>query len=164
MQPCNKSGFSIVEVALALLVVGVGLMGVFSLFPQGMDMNRKSIQDTQIGFFAEYVLNGFRYRAEQVTWAEVTDNDSFRISPLASKYEWANPPEIKAGPGVKPVVYRVLADSSIEEMTFRYEFRVYPVAGRPDIKALVLDVWPGEFGKLVGTNTFYTEVYNRGGT
>lgn len=160
----NRDGFSIVEVALALLVVGVGLMGVFSLFPQGMDMNRKSIQDTQIGFFAEYVLNGFRYQSEQVSWDQVTDNSSFKISPLASKYSWDDSSDITiaAGSGVKSVVYRVKVDDSIEEMAFRYEFRVFDVAGRPDVKAFVLNVWPGEFGKLVGTNIFYTEVFNYG--
>jgi len=160
MEANAKSGFSIVEVALALLGVGVGLMGVFSLFPQGTDLNRKSIQDTQIGLFAEYVLNGFRYQAEQVQWDDVDNSSAFKISALGTKWAWDGAPEVVAGSGVKAIVYRPYQKSDIEEMAFRYEFQVYSVAGRPDVKAFVLNVWPGQFGVLVGTNVFYTEVYN----
>ena len=159
-----RSGFSLVEVALAMLVVAVGLMGVFSLFPQGTEANRKSIQETQIGLFAEYVLNGFRYKAEQLPWSSVTDSSSFKITPLASIYAWKDPSEIVAGAGVKAVVYKALSNPSIEEMAFRYELRVYPVAGKDDVKALVLSVWSGQYGNLLNPSVFYTEVYNYGGT
>lgn len=159
-----RSGFSLVEVALAMLVVSVGLMGVFALFPQGTEANRKSIQETQIGLFAEYVLNGFRYQAEQLPWSSVTDSSVFSISPLASVYAWDNPPDIQAGPGVKAISYRALSNPDIEEMSFRYELRVFNVAGKADVKALVLSVWPGQFGNLLNPSVFYTEVYNYGGT
>lgn len=147
-----------------MLVVAVGLMGVFSLFPQGTEANRKSIQDTHIGFFADYVLNGFRYQAEKMLWSEVKDASAFKITPLASDYAWKDPSEITAGPGVKAVVYKALSDPSIEEMAFRYELRVYPVAGKDDVKALVLSVWSGQYGNLLNPSVFYTEVYNYGGT
>lgn len=161
---CLRAGFSLVEVALAMLVVAVGLMGVFSLFPVGTEANRKSIQETQIGFFAEYVLNGFRYKAEQVPWDNVTDSAGFKITPLASSYTWKDPSEIMAGSGVKAVVYKALSNPAIEEMAFRYELRVYPVAGKDDVKALVLSVWAGQYGNLLNPSVFYTEVYNYGGT
>jgi prepilin-type N-terminal cleavage/methylation domain-containing protein len=155
-----RAGFSLVEVALALLVVAVGLMGVFSLFPVGIESNRKAIQETQISLFAEYVLNGFRYESEQLAWAEVSDGPGFSISELASKYVWQSPPMIVAGPGVKVASYRALGNPDIEEMAFRYELRVYPVAGANDVKAMVLNIWPGQYGPLINTNTFYTEIYN----
>ena len=159
----RRAGFSIVEIALAMLVVGVGLMGIFALFPVGMDANRKAINETQVGHFAEYVLNGFRYEAERASWGDVRNSSSFRILPLASQYSWSSPPEIEAGPGVKTAVYRVLQNPEIEEMAFRYEFQVLPVAGRPDVKAFSLNVWPGQFGVLSNAFVFYTEVYNYGG-
>lgn len=159
-----RAGFSLVEVALALLVVSVGLMGVFALFPVGTESNRKAIQETQIGLFAEYVLNGFRYEAEELTWSEVGDVGAFTISPLASKYAWYAPDGVRAGAGVKAIVYRSLSNPDIEEMSFRYELRVFPVAGKADVKALVLSVWPGQFGNLDNPTVFYTEVYNYGGT
>lgn len=160
----GRSGFSLVEVALAMLVVAVGMMGIFSLFPLGTQSNRKAIQDTQVSMFAEYVLNGFRYEAEQLPWDSVVDGSGFAISPLASGYAWASPPAIFAGPGVKFASYKTLANPDIEEMVFRYEVRVLPVAGKLDVKALILNVWPGQYGSLNETNVFYTEVYNFGGS
>lgn len=159
-----RAGFSLVEVALAMLVVSVGLMGVFSLFPVGSEANRKAIQETQIGLFAEYVLNGFRYQAEQESWSSVANNSSFQISPLASTYAWESPTPIMAGHDVKVAVYKVKANSAIEEMSFRYTLHVYDVAGKNDVKALVLTVWHGQFGVLKDPSVFYTEVYNYGGT
>lgn len=158
------AGFSLVEVALALLVVSVGLAAVFSLFPSGADSNRKAIQDTQMGLFADYVLNGFRHQAEEVTWDAVTDGGGFSISALGGTYAWSNPDPVYADQsGVRAITYRSVSDSAIEEMAFRYQLRIYPVAGRPNVKALVLNVWPGAYGVLAGTNVFYTEVYNYGG-
>jgi len=62
------------------------------------------------------------------------------------------------------VVYKVLANQGIEEMAFRYELRVYTVAGKDDVKALVMSVWAGQYGTLTEPIVFYTEVYNYGGT
>ena len=162
----GRMGFSLVEVALAMLVVGVGLMGVFSLFPVGTESNRKSIQETQISQFAEYILNGFRYEAGRVTWPEVQNSSSFLISPLGSTYAWEDPDDVVAGPGVKSITFKVKKDPTIEEMNFRYEILVGPVAGRPDVKYLLLNLWPGLYGSAMATNgyQFYTEFYNFSGT
>lgn len=170
IRSCQRranAAFSLVEVALALLVISVGLAAVFALFPSGTDANRRAIQDTQIGLFADYVLNGFRYEAEAVTWAEVNDSGGFSISPLAgvtgTDYVWSNPDRVTADRSkTEAIIYRV-ANSSIEEMAFRYRLRVFDVAGKANVKALVLEVWPGAYGLLTGTNVFYTEVYNYGG-
>lgn len=161
-----RAGFSLVEVALAMLVVSVGLMGVFALFPHGTESNRKSIQETQIGLFAEYILNGFRYQAEREAWSDVRNVNAFDISPLGSIYAWERPDGVVAGDTVKSISYRVKLDPNIEEMAFRYELRVGPVAGRQDVKYLLLSVWPGLYGQSDATNSFefYTEVYNYGGT
>lgn len=159
-----KAGFSLVEVALALLVVSVGLAAVFALFPSGADANRRAIQDTQIGLFADYVLNGARHQAEEVTWDEVNDSGGLIVSPLCGQYAWSSPDAVVADAGApRAVVYKTEANSAIEEMAFRYKLRVYPVAGKPNVKAMVLQVWPGQYGSLTGTNVFYTEVYNYGG-
>ncbi len=85
----RRAGFSMVEVALALLVVSVGLTAIFGLFPSATTANKRAIQDTQIGLFADYVLNGLRWRAEQVSWAEVDDGSNgsnLRISSLCGQY------------------------------------------------------------------------------
>ncbi len=150
-----------------MLVVGVGLMAVFALFPAGADANRKAIQDTQIGHFAEYVLNGFRFEAESISWSQVANTPGFSISPIASDYVWDKPPIITAGSGIKKAEYFVLNNPEIAEMGFRYEFEVFPIAGRPKMKAFVLKVWQGALltapAAPEDATVFYTEVYNYGG-
>ena len=52
----SRSGFSLVEVTLALLVVAIGLTATFALFPEGLKATRSAVDDTEIGMFAEYVF------------------------------------------------------------------------------------------------------------
>lgn len=156
-------GFSLVEVALAMLVVGVGLFGVFALFPAGTEANRKAIQETQISQVAEFILNGFRYESEQVAWREVKNEDTFSIAPLASVYAWENPQEVEAGSGVKKLTFSALKNPDIEEMSFRYELTVGDL-NSDNRKYILLDIWYGSYGPADVTNSyrFYTEVYNFG--
>lgn len=63
----SSGGFSLVEVALAILVVGLGLLTVFTLFPAGLSMNQKSVDETRAALFAEEVLNGYRARIDMST-------------------------------------------------------------------------------------------------
>lgn len=52
-----QSGFTMVEVALAILVVAVGLLGVFALFPVGLHAGRDAVDDTEVMMVAEAVLS-----------------------------------------------------------------------------------------------------------
>ena len=51
-------GYSLVEVSLALLVVAIGLLTIFALFPGGLDLSRKSVDATEVAAFAEFVFAG----------------------------------------------------------------------------------------------------------
>jgi len=62
-----EGGFTLVEVALAVLVVGIGLLAIFGLFPSGLRSAEDATADTRCGLFAETVLNGMRGRALSVT-------------------------------------------------------------------------------------------------
>jgi len=66
----NKSGFSLVEVALAVLLVAIGLTSIFALFPLGLQQSDGAIQDTQEAMFADYVLNTIEGNCLSITnWA-----------------------------------------------------------------------------------------------
>ena len=52
----GRSGYSLVEVTLALLVVAIGLTATFALFPDGLRAARAAVDDTEISLFAEYVF------------------------------------------------------------------------------------------------------------
>ena len=64
----RRDGYSLVEVCLALLVAGLGIMAVFALFPEGLGQSRKSVEATEIATFADYVFAGLTVRTW--TWTE----------------------------------------------------------------------------------------------
>lgn len=67
------AGFTLVEIALALLVAGLGVIAVFGLFPQGMDASRKSVEATEAAAFAEFVFEGIQNEATNFPWATFDD-------------------------------------------------------------------------------------------
>ncbi|HDL77943.1 MAG TPA: prepilin-type N-terminal cleavage/methylation domain-containing protein, partial [Lentisphaerae bacterium] len=59
----HSYGYSLVEVSLALLVVGIGLVAVFGLFPEGLRSARRSVDDAQTAAFAQFVFASLEYVA-----------------------------------------------------------------------------------------------------
>ena len=55
-----EAGFSLVEVSLAMMIISVGMISLFGLFPISMKQGEEAYQDTHTALFAEYVLNGIR--------------------------------------------------------------------------------------------------------
>ncbi len=71
---CNKEAFTLVEVALATLVVGLGLLTIFSLFPSGLRAAEEATGDTRCGLFAEVMMNGLQANGMSVTnWDDWCD-------------------------------------------------------------------------------------------
>jgi prepilin-type N-terminal cleavage/methylation domain-containing protein len=71
----RRQGFTLVEVSLAVLVVGLGLLSVFSLFPAGLRSAEDDTADTRSGLFAETVMNGLRGNAAAIaTWTDWENN------------------------------------------------------------------------------------------
>ena len=52
----SSGGFTLIEVALAILVVAIGVTASFSLFPEGLKLTRESVNATEVGLFADYVF------------------------------------------------------------------------------------------------------------
>ena len=63
----RRSGFSLIEVTLALLVVGVGLVALLGLFPIGMRESGLATADTSQSIFANGVLNAIHANASEIT-------------------------------------------------------------------------------------------------
>ena len=68
-----KNGFSLVEVNLAIFVVAIGLLTLFSLFPAGLKEGEAGHADTQISLFADYVLATVRADAMELDADEWDD-------------------------------------------------------------------------------------------
>lgn len=71
----RSSGFSLIEVTLALLVVGVGLLALLGLFPVGLRESGLATADTSQSIFANGVLNAIHANAAEIT----------------NKVDWVNP-------------------------------------------------------------------------
>ncbi len=59
----RKLGFSLIEVNMAVLVVGIGILVLFGIFPSGLREGENGIIDTHCALFAETVLEGLRGEA-----------------------------------------------------------------------------------------------------
>lgn len=165
----SQAGFSLVEVALALLVASVGLMAVLALFPAGLDLSKKAQDDTQLSLFADEVLNGLRAisTSTNVPWSAIVDQPSLRIPISGEKESTASQQNflwdagstrfVEAGGGLKPYSLKTLQNPLIEEIVLRYELRI--VDQGPEIKQATLRVLPGQVGAITNAYVFMTEFH-----
>ena len=74
----NNHAFSLIEVNLAILMIAVGLLGLFTLFPLGLKESEKGIADTQEAMFADTILSALEGNALGITnWATWEGSDVF---------------------------------------------------------------------------------------
>jgi len=178
------------EVALAVVVVGVGIMAVFSLIATGLDSSRKAIDETQASIFAENVFNGLRAAAlEQAEkgangggsyWADFW-NGTVPIT-VAADSTWTTPPTISwtAAGSVPtpsaPVIFKNKSENganlnNIVNNSLRYWLGVDVSHVNDSVSPKVtatLYVWPGAYGDSATAKdpakaqVFYTEFNNPG--
>ncbi|MBU1856932.1 MAG: hypothetical protein KKC28_08125 [Verrucomicrobia bacterium] len=146
------SGFSLVEVTLALMVMAIGILSIMSLFPAGLDQNARSIADTHAAFFAEEVFGGLQATAE-TNWAGL-DKDL----PIATTNwdESVNPLTTFITPTVVTNIYCPKSKPDYEDHALRYRL-VLTTNGL--LKAATLFVLPGEFGSINDPSMFYAEFF-----
>ncbi len=143
------SGFSLIEVSLALMVVGFGLLGIFHLFPAGLRASFDATAETRIGQFADEVLNGLYAMGADVpagSWASI-----YGSSGSVTLYAGASIPLN----GSETLVQ--YPQGSGEYLRCECETEFAP-GGR--LVEITLNVRYGRAGGY--TQTFYTEVYNYG--
>jgi prepilin-type N-terminal cleavage/methylation domain-containing protein len=68
----NQAGFTLVEIALALVVVALGVVGIFALVPQASEASRKSVDATELAVFADFVFESLQIKASNL------DDDEFK--------------------------------------------------------------------------------------
>ena len=154
-----RAGFSLVEVALALLVVTVGIMAVFGLFPSGLDAGKASLDETRAAMFAEETFNSFRALAQSPdrTWANF-----MAATPAATgALLWDDPAGLAPRAGDHTNEYIPAADPGLgPDYVLRYRLQYSDGAGGR-IKRLRLWVWPDKFGSSNPADAFYfyTEIF-----
>jgi prepilin-type N-terminal cleavage/methylation domain-containing protein len=172
----SPQGFSLVEVCLALLVIGLGLLAVFGLFPSGLAMNKRSIDETQCGMFANDVFDSFRagFDADPNLWQRMGSpfGDDLGFGATAG-FAWAyQAPNVTvmvvaANAPFQKVVYSNWINVEgttwlmVPQNAWRYRLTFDSVPGRAGrVKYANLQVLNGEYGLSNNIVEFYTEYYN----
>ena len=146
----RKRGFSLVEVCLAVLVVGLGILSIFGLFPTGLAASEDAEKDTTGGLFANQAINSLQARADDLK-PRSDDAQGIRDAWAA----WANDPFV-GNPYRKGVVlldsvaYSLTVDTPVNKKVKWVTLYVLPWTGdTPPPLAVIQDKG------LV----FYTELY-----
>jgi len=98
LRPSRRlgSGFSLVEITLALGIVAFGLLAVFGLLPVAIDSSRESAKDATFAAITERVVSDVRSRgydwlsnstatpAKSTVWPYVLDADGLPLSTNAA--------------------------------------------------------------------------------
>lgn len=172
--PRAKAGYSLVEVTLALLVVGIGLTSVFALFPEAMKNTRTAVSDTEVALFADYVFSTLAVGAA-VDGAnfKINDTDDYASLVLAQKhldkielqdkgklarFYWI-PEDDDMGTGD----WDLAEDAGYWSTAFSYQltFGKRNKGNKRDTIYATLEVWPGEWQAIADKNTFKPYVFYR---
>lgn len=184
----GKGGFSLMEVTLAIFVVGVGVISLFALISGGLNYSNRAVADTHAASFADTVFNSLRYRsmlhAEKgsASWNgfwttfesgatnlyidcftawEKSQSQYLKIS--AQKLGGISSLEFKNADAGNQV-HGSPAKASLENHTLRYTLTIVPLKSITTNYAATLKVWDGKFGSTADKDalTFYTEFNNPG--
>ena len=184
----RASGFTLIEITLALLVVSTGILAVMSVFISGMDQGRRSTAEDRMASFGEVVLAGVRHNAER-NWNNFA-NDAitpatgdlwsagFRVkTPQGTKsdYEFIFAPgDYDASPGTNvflaSAVFTNNAVTGMADHAFRYTIIITNVVVANSYsctnfavtnKGVILYMLQGEFGMAENPDVWsYTELFN----
>ena len=182
----RASGFTLIEITLALLVVSTGILAIMSVFISGMDQGRRSTVEDRMASFGEVVLAGVRHNAER-NWNNFA-NDAitpatgdlwsagFRVkTPQGTKsdYEFIFAPGVYGGPEINFLASAVFTNTAVTGMAdhaFRYTIIITNVVVANSYsctnfavtnKGVIVYMVQGEFGGAANPATWsYTELVN----
>lgn len=172
----RSAGFSLVEVCLALAVVGIGLLAVFSLFPAGLSMNKKNTDATVCTMFAEEVFNGLHAVVDndpskwipETNWEAGWETDEDMKLPLVARDIWDGGESTSGGLDLSGEMAsrRLVNLGGFEDGYVRYRFHFITDPDFPEnrLRRASLIVWNGEYGRddEEGGYRFMTTFYNFG--
>lgn len=158
----HTCGFTLVEVALAMMVIGIGLMAIFGLFFSALDTDKASQDDTMAAFFAEDVMSAIMAQSVTMEWARL----QYDIAAIPAATDiWANVGQLTVIPTATWRTNRYInrwTEQQFTEYAMRYKLDIRPVPGalRNHLAYARLEVLPGEFGPTDLVRKFYVELSN----
>lgn len=154
-QASRESGFTLVEVALAVMAVGLGLMTIIGLFPAGLQNASDDAADTRAGLFAEAVFNGMRGAAtnnDVAVWDGAFIGSSMMAEGMNVQFD-----------GAAHAIRFPASAPDAPDNYLRYVLTLGQVtAGPGKIYSVTLSLCDGQYGPFVEQNKFYTEFYYTG--
>jgi prepilin-type N-terminal cleavage/methylation domain-containing protein len=171
----NKShGFSLMEVNIAIALISVGLLAIFSLFPLGLRESNLSVSDNHEAMFANHVLSCMEANAMQISnWGNWSNFDTFKgllvngVYPVSSGAWTTSDRNTKAridmGDGGTAGVKFPESDKSSGKL-IRYELKILNIDATPansgqNMYLLQLRVMSGRYGEFhTYKNTYVTVV------
>jgi len=125
-EAAARGGFTLIEINLVLLIVGIGLVALLGLFPVGLRQAGLATGDTVQAVFADQVLNTLQAQASTITnWTEWTTFQAsvLQDAKISTKRDPASGTHtLKANQDVK------IDDYLVDGNTIRYRLSFQPVA------------------------------------
>lgn len=94
----NRSGFSLIEVNMAVFVMAIGIVGLLSLFPAGLRESMQSRADLKQVMFSEYVLALVSAKAADPAFSGDFGNvcaSPVDVQTTAAEYNTDSTPQVK---------------------------------------------------------------------
>lgn len=157
----NGSGFSLMEVNLAILVVALGMLTLFALFPAGLKQVETAQATTQEAMFAGHVLSSLRGNAMRIVNAsDWSDIARFRDRVVA---DISGSGTVRHGIGIETVQF----PAGLQPPQYiRYLLDISDAGN--DLRMVSLWCRSGEYGATdlptfrTGASKYYTELFYTG--
>lgn len=157
-----KTGFSLIEVNMAIFIVAVGIMSMVALYPLGLRESTQGAADLKQAMFADYVLNQVVALASQntITWQQWQD------IPKIDNY-----PDVKDGPDQSLpswITSKINVPGDWQNMAGLYRVTCCLVPGASDkimgvmVQSSDLVKTVSEYSQFSNNPTYYAEVMFQG--
>ena len=151
-----SAGFSLIEINLVLLIVGIGLVALLGLFPVGLRQASLATGDTVQAVFADQVLNTLQAQASTITnWTEWAN---FQASVLKDAKIGSH--ALKANQDVKLSDYLVAGATIRYRLTFQSVTVPLDFGGR--LKRAAIQVSERDAGSLSNATVYCTDFVFQG--
>jgi type IV pilus modification protein PilV len=126
MKKQSQAGFSMVEVALALLIISIGLLTLVGLMSGGLEMNKRSTEDTQGALFAADVFECARiyaggYSNTTASFRSYMDNVS--MEPVAKPF-WESTTQAEKIKRTGWTTFWYASQSNVVDVGLNYAFSI----------------------------------------
>lgn len=169
----RRAAFSLVEVTLALMVMSVGVLAVFSMFPVGLQQAQASNAQSRLAFFAEEVFSSLRAVNLRIPWSE-WDNPQGLLISVSAKDIWK-----PSGDGISTKGMNIAPDGQPHAITYYFQnYDNFGLTYRLTIKSVPgtgannrisrwaqLDLWDSSLPNMqtrTPTASFGAEIFNHG--